>query len=165
MYQIQVKRFLIEHTFPAEAGWNVTVDIDAMERGLGAQNPEEKRNIATDCMEWFRGHGVTIGAHAIHGRIDLAAEQNGQHYLIEVEGDSSRQKEQAFYSAIGQLLLLMNAEHNNRTYGIAVPDSPEWQYQIDKLPEYIRRLLRMNIYLVSAGSVRTISFVPNENME
>ena len=160
MYQIEVKRFLVEHTFPTANGWNVTIDVDAMEMGLGNQNPQEKRDAAAVCDAWLRANNVTIGAHAVHGRIDLAAERRGQHFLIEVEGDSSRQKEQAFYSAIGQTLLLMTAEPNHTTYGVAVPDSPQWQYQIDKLPAYVRGLLRMNLYLVRPDGVRTITFAP-----
>ena len=85
MYQIEVKRFLVEHTFPTADGWNVTIDVDAMEMGLGNQNPQEKRDIAAECDAWLRANDVTIGAHEIHGRIDLAAERNGQHYLIEVD--------------------------------------------------------------------------------
>ncbi len=164
MYQIEVKRYLVEHIFPTEDGWHVTIDVDAMEMGLGNQNSQQKRDIATQCDAWLRANGVTIGAHELHGRIDLAAERNGRHYLIEVEGDSSRQKEQAFYSAIGQTLLLMNAEPKNTIYGVAVPDSPQWQRQIDKLPGYVRELLRMNLYMVGPDSVRTIAFTPSVNV-
>jgi glutathionylspermidine synthase len=158
MYQIEVKRFLVEYAFPTADGWTVTIDVDAMEMGKGNQNKQEKRDAAAACDAWLRANNVTIGAHELHGRIDLAAEKNGQHYLIEVEGDSSRQKEQAFYSAIGQTLLLMNAQRDEATYGVAVPDSPQWRYQIDKLPQYVRGLLRMNLYLVGADSVHTIQF-------
>jgi hypothetical protein len=160
MYQIEVKRFLIEYVFPTRDGWNVTIDVDAMEMGLGNQNPPEKRDAAAVCDAWLRGNGVTIGAHAIYGRIDLAAERGGQNFLVEVEGDSSRQREQAFYSALGQTIILMTGVPNHTTYGVAVPDSPDWEYQIDKLPAYVRGLLRMNLYLVSPNGVRTKTFAP-----
>jgi hypothetical protein len=164
MYQIEVKRYLVEHMFPTADDWNVTIDVDAMEMGLGNQNPQRKRDIAYQCELWLRTEGVTIGAHAIHGRIDIAAERNGQYHLIEAEGDSARQREQAFYSAIGQTLLQMNASPQNTIYGVAVPDSPQWQYQLDKLPAYVRGILCMNLYMVSPNGVRTIAFEPPMNM-
>ena len=158
MYQIEVKRYLVEHRFPVADGWHVTVDLDAMELGKGSQNSQEKRDVAAVCQSWLRDNGVTIGAHDVHGRVDLAAQQNGFHHLIEIEGDSSRQKEQAFYSAIGQTLLLMDADKSDTIYGVAVPDAPEWEYQINKLPLYVRRLLRLNLYFVSQNGVRTLTF-------
>jgi hypothetical protein len=33
MYQLEVKRWLVFHKFPVQAGWDVTIDIDSMERG------------------------------------------------------------------------------------------------------------------------------------
>jgi hypothetical protein len=39
MYQLEVKRWLVFHRFPIEDGWEVTVDIDAMERGDKGQQP------------------------------------------------------------------------------------------------------------------------------
>jgi len=45
MYQLEVKRWLVFYKFPAEEGWNVTIDIDAMERGKKKQlRPRSRRS-------------------------------------------------------------------------------------------------------------------------
>jgi hypothetical protein len=101
VYQLEVKRWLVVHRFPPREGWNVTVDIDAMERGVVGQHPPDKRAIAADCEPWLRQTGVNTVAHPLYGRADLVAEKVGHGtFVVEIEGDSSRQKEQAMYSAL-----------------------------------------------------------------
>src|SRR5580658_2685406 len=48
MYQLEVKRWLVFHKFPAKDGWDVTIDIDPMERGKKGQgqHPDDKQAIA-----------------------------------------------------------------------------------------------------------------------
>jgi hypothetical protein len=46
MYQIEVKRYLVEHHFHPKDGWSVTVDLDAMEMGKGGKHPQGKRELA-----------------------------------------------------------------------------------------------------------------------
>jgi hypothetical protein len=100
MYQMEVKRWLVFHRFPIEDGWKVTIDIDAMERGVKGQQPDGKKAIAGDCELWLRSKGVEIVGHPVFGRVDLVAHKEGLGtVLVEVEGDTSRQKEQAIYSA------------------------------------------------------------------
>jgi len=100
MYQIEVKRYLIEKRFPPEEGWTITVDVDAMEKGEGNQNPQKKREIAMRQLEWMKKEGVTIAPHPKYGRADIVAE-HPKHglFLVEVEGDTKRQKEQSMVSA------------------------------------------------------------------
>jgi hypothetical protein len=108
MYQFEVKRWLVAYRFPASDGWDVTIDIVSMERGAVGQHPPAKRLIATECETWLREQGVKIVAHPIYGRADLVAKKSGVGtFVIEAEGDSSRQKEQAMYSALGQIVLSM----------------------------------------------------------
>jgi hypothetical protein len=108
MYQLEVKRWLVGYFFPAAEGWDVTVDIDSMERGEAGQHPPEKKAIAAECETWLRDQGVKIVKHPLYGRADLVATKEGRGtFVIEVEGDSSRQKEQAMYSALGQIVLSM----------------------------------------------------------
>ena len=61
----------------------------------------------------------------------MARKPGTETVVIEVEGESSRQKEQAVYSAFGQIVLLMRPDTNVR-YGIAVPDTPSWEGQNGK---------------------------------
>ena len=123
MYQLEVKRWLVYHKFPADAGWDVTVDIDSMERGNKGQQPIGKLDIASSCESWLRSHGVKIVAHPVYGRADLVACKKGLGtFVIEVEGDSSRQKEQAMYSALGQIVLSMGDSSSEVAYALAVPD-------------------------------------------
>lgn len=157
MYQLEVKRWLVFHKFPVSDGWDVTMDIDSMERGEKGKHPPDKREIAAACEAWLRVHGVKIVAHQIYGRADLVAakEQNGT-FVVEVEGDSSRQKEQAMYSALGQVVLSMGDPSPEITYGLAVPDSEQWERQLRKVPVRIRELLRLQLWLVSEAGARSV---------
>jgi len=157
MYQIQVKRCIVQQKFSPNLGWKVTVDIDAMELGKGDQHPEGKRENAENHHNWFLKQGITIGKHPQFGRADIVAEHEllGT-YIIEAEGDTSKQKEQALYSALGQIILLMNEADRNLTYGLAVPESKQWEFQLRKIPHYIRDTLNIRLYLVSKNKVREI---------
>jgi hypothetical protein len=77
-------------------------------------------------------------------------------FVIEVEGDSSRQKEQAMYSALGQIVLSMTDASPDVRYGLAVPDADAWAVQLRKVPLRVRELLRLQLLLVSKGGVREI---------
>jgi len=131
VYQLEVKRFLIEYRFPPDDGWSIHVDIDAMEPGKGPQNSEEKRRHARIAEEAMQALGVKIGPHPEFGRVDVVAhhEKHGL-FLVEVEGSSSRQGEQALYSALGQLVLQMRSSPHS--YAIAVPEEPSWGKRLPK---------------------------------
>jgi hypothetical protein len=77
------------------------------------------------CAAWLRDHGVKVGEHREFGRRDIVARhpERGT-VLVEVEGKSSKQKEQGLYSALGQTVLQMTEFKPNESYAIAVPDSP-----------------------------------------
>jgi hypothetical protein len=77
-------------------------------------------------------------------------------FIIEVEGDSSRQKEQAMYSALGQIVLSMGDPSPEINYGLAVPDNSHWETQLNKIPGRIRELLRLRLLLVSSNGVREL---------
>jgi len=155
MYQLEGKRWLVAHRFPAAEGWNVTVDIDAMERGVAGQHPPEKKAIAVECETWLRNQGVKIVPHPLYGRADLVATKEGHGiFVIEVEGDSSRQKEQAMYSALGQIVLSMGDPSPSIRYGLAVPDTAQWKTQLNKIPDRVRNLLKLDLLLVSETGVR-----------
>jgi len=72
MYQLELKRWLVFHMFAVADGWDVTIDIDSMERGEKGQHPPNKRQIAAECEAWLRTRGVKIVAHPLYGRADLA---------------------------------------------------------------------------------------------
>jgi hypothetical protein len=167
MYQLEVKRWLVFHKFPAVDGWDVTMDIDAMERGEKGQHPPGKREIAAACEAWLHSEGVKIVAHPLYGRADLvAAKESEGTSVVEVEGDSSRQKEQAMYSALGQIMLSRRDPSPQITYALAVPDSERWERQMRKVPAWICELLRLRLWLVSKAGVRSVSRVapPNNSL-
>ena len=158
MYQLEVKKWLVKHKFPSDSGWSVTVDVDAMERGHGAHQAPEKRNVAFHCESWLREHKVKIVAHPIYGRADLVAFKEGTGtFVAEVEADSSKQKEQAIYSALGQLVLSMRDPSPEITYVLAVPDDKKWEFQLRKIPVTIRQLLCLQLWLVSERGVRNLA--------
>jgi hypothetical protein len=157
VYQLEVKRWLVEYCFPVGEGWDVIVDIDAMERGEKGQHPPEKKNIAHECETWLKDHGVKIVSHPVYGRADLVAknERLGT-FVIEVEGKSAKQKEQAMYSALGQIVLSMRDPSPKITYGLAVPDTEKWETQLKKIPQRVRDLLKLDLFLVSKSGARRL---------
>ncbi|MDR9827316.1 hypothetical protein [Vibrio sp. 10N.261.51.F12] len=156
MYQLEVKYYLVKHYFPPSDGWEVLVDVDAMERAKGPQHPAEKKARVEKAEEQLLALGADIGAHPKYGRIDVCAiHPTKGTYLVEVEGHSSKQKEQAMYSALGQTLLQMK-EPNSVKYCIAVPDEDKWQVQIEKISNYIKSLLNLSCLLVSVSRVREL---------
>ena len=156
MYQLEVKRYLVEHQFPPTDGWEVTVELDAMERARGGQHSADKPERAHRAEDWLVTEGVRIGAHLDFGRADLVATKPGSAtVVVEVEGESKRQKEQALYSALGQVVLQMKADCDIR-YGVAVPDTHAWERQMAKVPGYICDRLSLTLWLVSETGVREL---------
>ncbi len=153
MYQLEVKRWLVAYRFPPEDGWVVTVDVDAMERAKGGQHKPEKAERVRVAEAALVKLGARIGAHPEFGRADVVAEhpQKGLS-IVEVEGTSSRQKEQALYSALGQLVLQMHGRPH--TFVLAVPDDISWERQVQKIPAHARVTLGLKCLLVSAHGVR-----------
>lgn len=155
MYQLEVKRWLVAHRFNPKDGWVVTVDVDAMERARGGQHPEGKKERVQVAEAELVDLGATIGAHTEFGRTDIVAEHPAHGvYLVEVEGTSSKQSEQAMYSALGQAALLMHGPGQN--YVLAVPDEPKWERQVLKIPEYALGQLSLRCVLVSRDGVREL---------
>lgn len=155
MYQLEVKQWLVAWRFPPSDGWSVWVDVDAMERAKGGKHPPDKRERAQIAEARLRSSGVQIGAHPQFGRADVVAE-HPQHglWLIEAEGQSSRQREQAVYSALGQLVLQMGGQALN--FALAAPDDPVWERQLRKVPSHARAALRLHCWLVSPLGVTEI---------
>jgi hypothetical protein len=148
MFQVEVKRWLVNYRFPPSAGWKVTVDIDAMERANGGKHTEGKAERAREAEVALIALGAEIGKHPRFGIADVVAEhQEHGLWLVEVEGQSSRQKEQAIYSALGQLVLQMKGEPFH--CAVAVPHEPSWEKQLAKVPGHARQLLGPSLILVS----------------
>ena len=155
MYQLEVKRWLVAHRFPPSEGWKLQVDIDAMERAHGGQHKPDKRARTKAAEDALVTLGVSIGSNSVHGRAEIVAEhpQYGS-YIVEVEGSSSRQKEQAVYSALGQLVLQMKG--GNYFYLLAVPDDESWEKQLRKIPSHAKATLGLSCLLVSENGVREV---------
>lgn len=157
LYQIEVKLFLVQRVFSPKAGWRVTVDVDGSEMGKGKQQPRGKVGRARRALSELKALGVTIGPDDRFGRVDVVADhdEHGLH-LVEVEGHSRRQKEQALYSCLGQLLLIMRGWSPQMSYGLAVPDTREWWKQIHKIPPAVTKSLNLYLYSVNEGGGVTI---------
>jgi len=141
--------------FHPRDGWDVMVDIDAMERAKGNQQKQDKKKRVRIAEQAIVDAGVSIGAHPFYGRVDVVATHSEfGTYLIEAEGKSSKQKEQAVYSALGQMILMMGKSETNLTNAIAVPDQKDWEFQLKKIPNRIKNMLKMECLLVSKTGVR-----------
>lgn len=156
MYQIEVKRLLVQHAFDPCEGWEVTIHLDSMELAIGGSHRHDKHGIAADCKKWLSDKNVSLTAHDIYGPADLVA-THADHgtFVIEVEGDSTRQSEQAMYSALGQVILSMGKLPIGVFFGIAFPDSPTWERQVQKIPREVYQRLNLKAYLVSNSLLRT----------
>src|SRR5438876_8905446 len=164
-YQLEVKRGLARFPFQAAAGWRLTMHVDPMERGLGGRHPRGKVKRAKEALRQLRRLGVIIGTHNLFGPVDVVAQhpQKGTR-LIEVEGESGRQREQALYSSLGQLLLSMKIWTDYVGYGIAVPDTREWVRQVRKIPTELTKRLNLSRYLVGLNSNSVTTIGPGEEI-
>src|SRR5438034_5042037 len=157
LYQLEVKLGLARFPFQKAAGWRVTVHVDPMELGSGGKQSRGKAKRATEALHQLRSLGVTIGSHKLFGPVDVVAEHDrGALRLVEVEGESGRQREQALYSSLGQLLLSMKIWGDDIAYGIAVPDTREWWRQLEKIPLELTKRLHLWRYSVGVNSCTSI---------
>ncbi len=164
LYQLEVKLGLAR-MFHA-SGWRLTMHIDAMERGKGGKHSKGKVKRVNAALRELRKLGVVIGPNKLFGRVDVVAdhEKGGGLQLIEVEGESGRQKEQALYSSLGQLLLSMKLWSDYVGYGIAVPDTREWVRQVRKIPAELTTRLNLSRYLVGLDLTSVTTIGPGEEI-
>jgi hypothetical protein len=139
LYQLEVKLALVRLSFPPTFGWRVHIDVDSMERAQGGlhrlHKPDKAARAAAAAAE-LEKIGARLMCHPVFGRIDIVAEHDEYGLrLVEVEGDSSRQTEQALYS---------------------VPDTPQWLRQLRKLPPAILRRLTLDLYIVAENHVTSV---------
>lgn len=135
------------------------VHLDPMEMGKGPQQSKnyKKINVSRDCIAWFKKESILIDKATGSGKIDLVAKKTDGHiYYIEVEGDSSKQTEQAVYSALGQLIFKMKQFDKKVTYAIAAPNSDTWKANLIKIPIEVCAKLNITRYLVAQNAVITI---------
>jgi hypothetical protein len=160
MYQLEVKAGLVDSRFRPSNGWNVTVDVDAMERCRGGTHPADKRTRAEAAEARLRALGVAIAAHSTYGRADLVATHPSLGtFVVEVEGESSRQREQAMYSALGQTLVSMHTVDPTVTFALVVPDTEAWERQLRKVPSRVLGALNLQLFLVSMSGARTLELL------
>jgi hypothetical protein len=154
LYQLEVKLHLVQLMFNPANGWRVTVDVDPMERGRGGTHPVGKIRRAQAALRRLKTLGARIGPHDLYGRVDVVADHPDHGLrLVEVEGDSRKQREQALYSALGQLLLVMRIRSPHVRYGLAVPDTRQWRSQLRKIPKELRERLNLDLYAVRDGAL------------
>lgn len=154
MYQLEVKALLVSGLFNPEDGWEVSVDVDGMERACGGRHPEGKMEATQGALRSLKCMGASIGADEEYGRADIVARHPDKGtYVIECEGDTSRQREQSMYSALGQILLSMNNESRLVRYALALPDDPKWEKQVLKIPSRLYSALGLEVYMVSRTGV------------
>jgi hypothetical protein len=157
LYQLEIKLGLARFVFPPNQGWRLSIHVDPMEIGKGPQQKRGKTGRARRALKQLREMGVTIGTHKLFGRVDLVAEHHHEPvHLVEVEGESRRQRDQALYSSLGQVLLSMKSWSSSFAYGIAVPDTRQWVQQLQRIPTEVTERLRLWRYLVQANAVSIV---------
>jgi len=157
LYQLEVKLGLVKFVFQQTARWRVTIHVDPMEMGRGGRHPPGKVERANEALRQLRALGVTIGTHKLFGKVDVVAEhEDGALRLVEVEGESGRQRDQALYSSLGQLLLSMKMWGDDVAYGIAVPDTRDWVKQLRKIPDELTERIRLWRYLLRPNAATSV---------
>src|SRR5207253_10206916 len=96
LYQLEIKLGLAKFAFPKTAGWTITMHVDPMEICRGGTHSRGKVGRTRTALKDLRALGVTVGTHKLSGRVDVVAEhRDGALRLVEVEGESATQREQA----------------------------------------------------------------------
>lgn len=163
LYQLEVKYHLVRVMFNPAGGWRVTVHVDPMEEGKGPGQGAEKRRRTRTALKELRALGVGIGPHDLLGTVDIVAEHPTEgRWIVEVEGQSGRSKDQALYSAIGQLALAMNHFGPAIHYGLAVPSDRAWRKQLAKLPVEYRK--RLGLTLFGVATIGVTGWRPEEEL-
>lgn len=157
MYQLVVKYHIVKFFLESDNGWEFYMHIDPMERAQGTQHKPDKKDLVLAAEKKLKELGVRFTNKPKFEKVDIYAEHpKFGKFLIEVEGKSSKQKEQALYSALGQLVLKMNGNTDINHYCLAFPDTKEWEITALKIPKYIKEFLKLKIFLVSESKLREI---------
>ncbi len=97
------------------------------------------------------------------GRVDLCCSHPGtnERWVIEAKGETA-DRGLDFRTGLGQLIQAM--DDRSYRFGIAVPDTKGFRYQLAKVPQWVRQALGINWLLVDeSGSVRTLG--PDEKLD
>ena len=156
MYELEVKRYLVEYLFHPADGWEVTIHVDPMEEDTGGSHSSGKKERARRAKTWLTRAGVRFGTHPDFGRADLvAARRRGPTVVMEVKGKAALQEGTAIQQALGQLLQRMKADRHAQ-YGIGVPDTDSWERQLMKIPRDVCDQLSVSLWLVAKHGVREL---------
>jgi len=106
-----------------------------------------------------RGYKISPETRKRHG-IDIKAyhNNNGTQYIIEAKGDTkggSAARHIDFHTCVGQILTRMTRKSDTTYYALAFPIS--WKKYTEKIPERVRKLLKLKIMLVD--DTKNVSFV------
>jgi hypothetical protein len=154
MRKVEAKAAVVSGVFPKAAGWRLTVNIDSSERSQG-EGPPEQGEAAVLAEAQLRHLGATIGPHPRFGAKDIVAEHDVLGTLvIKVLGDSGRPDSESLYSAIGQLILLMDGSDSSVSFVIAAPNSEKWIRQLRKIPGAVRDKINLKIWLVGTSGAK-----------
>lgn len=145
-YQIEIKKYLVNHKRKHKLWKDIIVDIDAEEVG---KDDSLKKSQSDECVLHLNAFKGVNEYRTDIKATDILTKKN---YYIEVEGFSSKQQEQAFYSALSQIILRMKNKSDN-IYGIAVPNTESWIKQVSKISKYIRSILNIHLFLVDKKDV------------
>lgn len=137
MCQLEVKRTIVQNRCLPCNGWSVNVGVDAMERTKGGWHTGRQKEAAALVVGWLVSNGVKIGAHPRYDRAVLVAlKPDSRTLVVKVEDQSSRRKEQAVISTLGQTLVSMK-EDAECMFIVAAPDTSDWEKQLRKVPARI----------------------------
>ena len=120
---------------------------------LGTEFPHEgfvQRAIDTH----FQSLGFVMGSK---GHVDLVCDHptTRERWIIEAKGETS-DVGLDFRTGLGQLIQAM--DEGEAMYGIAIPDTPKFRYQLAKVSTRVREVLGLHWVVVAAsGTVRVFN--------
>jgi hypothetical protein len=119
---------------------------------LGPDFPSEQF-VQNAVQRWLEGHGfdVSVGQH----NPDLLGQRpDGVRWHIEAKGHTSAVGLD-FRTGLGQLIQGMHDE--SATFALAIPSTSQFKAQCGRVPEWVRRSLRVTwLFVASDGTVEVI---------
>ncbi len=119
---------------------------------LGTEFPHEgfvQRAIDTH----FQSLGFVMGSK---GHVDLVCDHptTRERWIIEAKGETS-DVGLDFRTGLGQLIQAM--DEDAAKYGMAIPDTPKFRFQLSKVPTRVRQVLGLHWVLVAeSGAVQVL---------
>lgn len=119
---------------------------------------DEVKSAVRDHLQ-AQGWAVTIAWGRERG-VDIEAHRGDEHLYLEAKGEAANPPQQVnyFLGALGELV--QRLRDPTATYGLALPDNPQYRNLVRRLPPMAFERLSLTVLFVSPSDRSTITTVP-----